>query len=183
MLPENDAIATRLSAVLQAYAAQGAEHLGETRADLQQTSDLLAGAIEKLTRSFLGIHAALCSERALIQSLAVGVPLDAALKARLLALQDDSTNHVNAAVTGLQFQDMTSQLLGRMSSHVQHLADVLGAAGAIATTIPAQAGGTATLAALDAIAAVLAQNHAQAHTVARRAVAQTHMDSGDIELF
>ncbi len=102
---------------------------------------------------------------------------------RLRALEGEVGKHVNAAVTGLQFQDMTTQLIGRTLRRVTGMREVLdvlegGSAGLLADAAP------------DDVAEVLRNINAVVESQARKLesvlwkpVPQTHMESGDIELF
>jgi hypothetical protein len=202
-------IVAPLHQLLTGLSQQGELHLGEVQADLRQTSYLLGAAIDKLGKSFIGIHEAMVAQQALLVSQAcapAAVPLAPALQDRLTQLQAQSRMHADAAITALQFEDMTAQLIGRIAGHVESLQTVLGTLGAGAGALSAHRGSGAGLnvAAGDdatgtperpdtpdaAVAAVLASlnrvldaHGANAPSVAKKTVAQTHMDSGDIELF
>lgn len=196
-----------LHALLTGLSVQGERHLGEVQADLRQTTDLLGAAIDKLGKSFAGIHETMLAQQALLMT-----PFDArgdgvlpqdVLWERLTQLQAQGHLHANAAMTALQFEDMTGQLIGRIAGHVESLQALLGALGGSTAKMTMQDGavsesGSAAGApgsdtdtdAGDAIATLLASlnrvlqdQDAAAPTVARKTVAQTHMDSGDIELF
>jgi hypothetical protein len=165
MTPQND-FAAQLQHLLAALSRQGDAHLTEVGTDLQQTAFLLREAIEKLSKSFMGIHESVTAQHVLIASLAASTELPPALQAGLEALQQQSQAHVDAAITGLQFQDMTSQLIGRIVGHVTSLHSLL-----------------AALAMLASVNRMLDEKARVQQSVSRKAVAQTHMESGDIELF
>lgn len=179
-----DALGAPLQHALNALAHQGHQHLNEVETDLGQTGRLLAEAIDKLGKSFLGIHAAVTAQHAAIAALQDGVAVTAESKTLLEGLQHECNAHVNAAVTAMQFQDMTSQLLGRSIEHVAGLRALFAAIGAAGAAL---GDGAAASAQVGAVLAALnhtldAQGMALA-SAARRSVAQTHLESGDIELF
>ena len=176
-------LAPQLQHLLAALSRQGDQHLTEVGTDLQQTAFLLAEAIEKLSNSFMGIHASVTAQRVLIASLAENAALPPALEAGLEALQRQNQVHVDAAITGLQFQDMTSQLIGRMVGHVTSLHTVLADIGNTAAALPADGDDAAAMALLASVNRMLDEKAAVLHGASRKAVAQTHMESGDIELF
>lgn len=179
-------ITMQLQKLLLALGHQGSQHLTEVDADLRQTSYLLDEAITKLGRNFFAIHAAITAQHALITTLKEGEQVSPAVRTRLDELQQEATGCVNAAVTALQFQDMTNQLVGRAVSHVASLHEVLsdaGNAGALLTDVPAQDGSAQTLAVLILVNRMLEQRATNLDKVPGKAVAQTHLESGDIELF
>lgn len=176
-------IAPRLAHLLAAISEIGDRHLDEVQTDLRQTAFLLAGAIDKLGQSFIGMHEAGMAQQALIASLADGASITPALRAALAALQQKSQLHADVAITALQFQDMTNQLIGRVTGHVDSLKTVLGDIRRDAGVRAADDDTVAVLATLNAVNLLLDEKNASLQDVSRRAVAQTHMESGDIELF
>lgn len=131
-------------------------HIEEVERDLAQMNALLEAAIEKLIASFMAIHRGVSSQQAMLRESAAMHPEFAACCARMEALRRDIDRHVGEAVAGLQFQDMTSQLIRRMGEHLAGVRDDLGACGD-GSAVPA--------------------------TPLRRAVQQQHLECGDIELF
>ena len=191
---------TPLQHLLEALSCQGDAHLNEMTTDLQQTATLLAETIDKLGRAFAGIHESVSAQHALIGTLSTGQTLPPALQESLTSLRRQYQIHLDAAVTGLQFQDMTGQLIGRIVGHAASLQTLLDALGEGAAALAPGVGpgsppathpdGTlptaVTLVALTTLATVnrtLDAQGASVHSGVRKSVAQTHMDSGDIELF
>lgn len=182
--------------LLDGLSSQGERHLGEVQADLRQTTDLLSAAIEKLGNSFMGIHESMAAQQALLAQQVYAqtneVLSAAELQERLAQIQERGRVHANAAMTALQFEDMTGQLIGRIVGHVESLQTVLGALGDGAAALPdvttdgirgtEENSGAAVTTVLTSLNRVLDGQEA-APSVARKAVAQTHLDSGDIELF
>lgn len=71
------------------------ERLATARADLVQLDILLKEAIAKLSAGFIGAHAALSQQRDLGEQ----------------ALVQEACNHLDSALTALQFEDIASQLI------------------------------------------------------------------------
>lgn len=176
-------LALQLQHLLGALAQQGNQHLAEVQTDLQQTGFLLAEAIDKLGKSFVGMHAAVAAQQAIVDGLQAGTQASPAQHARLVALQQEATVHVNAAITALQFQDMTSQLIGRIVGHVDSLHETLAEVGTAGATLTQASDDAGALTVLASVNRSLDERGSMLDRVARKAVAQTHMDSGDIELF
>jgi hypothetical protein len=174
-------LGTQVKRLLSGVSDHGARHLTEIETDLVQTSVLLGEAIEKLGASFMAIHGAVEAQQKAVDSLLVGVNLDIAeeLKAR----QSQISQHVNAAVTGLQFEDMTNQLIGRTLKRVSGLRDVLGAMESGSAGLSAEGDTEEIIAALITINTALEKRSAQLESALWKAVCQTHMESGDVELF
>jgi hypothetical protein len=102
---------------------------------------------------------------------------------RLKALRAEIGTHVNSAVTGLQFQDMTTQLIGRTVRRVTGLREVL-------DLLEGGSAGVLEDAPVEALAEVLHNLNRMVESQAQKLestlwkpVQQTHMESGDIELF
>ena len=176
-------IGLSLQHLLAALSRQSCVHLTEVDTDLRQTSYLLVQAIEKLGNSFMGIHQALASQHALIDAMRDGEVLTPALRVQFSQLQQQAATHVNSAVTGLQFQDMTSQLIGRVAGHAGALRDLFENIAARAALLPGASGTADVQVLLDGLSRTLDENGEAQMEVARKTVAQTHMESGDIELF
>lgn len=160
----------------------GTQHLTEVETDLSQTSILLAEAITKLGASFMAIHEAVNAQQEAIDLLLSGAAMTPELAGKLKARQDEIGRHVNAAVTGLQFQDMTSQLIGRTVQRVSGLREVLGGVGSGCSSIP-ESSAEDIVTTLKDINKVLEEQSVKLESALWKAVCQTHMESGDVELF
>ena len=172
-----------LEHLLTTLSNQGNQQLTEVEMDLVQTSYLLAEAIEKLGGSFISIHEAVEAQHMAISTLKDGEPISAELKSTLEKLRETTAQHVNAAVTGLQFQDMTGQLIGRIAGHVSNLREVLAEMGSSGATLSMNSGDEAAIAVLESVNRAVDLKGSEQGGLSRKAVAQTHMGSGDIELF
>jgi hypothetical protein len=169
--------------LLSSLSDHGTQHLTEIETDLVQTSFLLGEAIEKLGASFMAIHEAVTAQQAAVELLLAGAAPADDISEKLKAGQCEISQHVNAAVTGLQFQDMTSQLISRTVQRVTGLRDVLGGVGSGSAGIPAESDIHEVIATLNDINTQLEEQSVQLESALWKAVCQTHMESGDIELF
>jgi hypothetical protein len=110
-----------LRELLAAVSRHGNWHLLEIETDLQQTTFLLNEAIEKLSNSFMNVYAQLTAQQDVVKSLAESGNLHTDLVQQLQVFQDNIGQEVNKVVTGMQFQDMTNQLLQRTINRVNGL--------------------------------------------------------------
>jgi len=169
---------TQVVRLLSGVSVHGDQHLAEVERDLVQMDVLLDEAIKKLCASFMAIHHAVDRQQEALNGLLAGSMPASEYAARFEALRGEIGQHVSAAVTGLQFQDMTSQLIGRMVQHLASLRDVFGALDTNGAALP-ESGNEALLALLNDIGDRVG---ARCSGV-RSTVNQRHMESGDIELF
>lgn len=176
-------LGSQLKQLLSGLSGQGHQHLTEAEKDLAQTTVLLGEAIEKLGASFQGIHAAVARQQKAIDDLLARHPAAPEMAEQFKAMQGEIGAHVNSAVTGLQFQDMTSQLIERTIRRIGGMRDVLdtldtnGLGGM-------SAGSTQDISVLIAsMNTVLNEQSARLAGLLQRSVSQTRMESGDVELF
>ncbi len=175
-----------LKRLLLDTASGGSRQLTEVESDLVQTNILLGEAIGKLGTSFMELHRSVQAQQTILEDLMNGSgTFDAESIERLKGTQAQVSHHVNAAVTGLQFQDMTSQLLERIVRRVIGLREALGVLSANSFEIVPEQGQTdaeleelltSTVLAMEERLTVLDNG-------LWKAVRQTRMESGDIELF
>jgi len=131
----------------------------------------------------MAIHEAVCAQQAIVDALLEHSASSPDTAEKLKAAQAEVGLRVNSAVTGLQFQDMTSQLIGRTVRRVNGLRDVLAAVN-VSSADMAHEGDTKDMAALlNDLNKALDEQSAKLESVLWKAVSQTHMESGDIELF
>jgi hypothetical protein len=98
-------------------------------------------------------------------------------------LQDEVGGYVNAAITSLQFQDMTSQLIERTLKRVTGLREFLGTLGEHGAEMLPESDNEEIVALLGRVSMALAIQSLELRSVLRKAVSQQHLESGDIELF
>ncbi|MHB1215914.1 MAG: chemotaxis protein [Thiobacillus sp.] len=180
--PASERLNMQVVNLLTGVSLHGDQHLAEVERDLVQMNVLLDEAIKKLCASFMAIHRAVDLQQDVLDGLrADGVPAPETA-ARFEALRGEISQHVGAAVTGLQFQDMTSQLIGRMVQHLAGLREVFGALDTNGAVLP-ESDNEALLAALRHISEQVGTCCSEQAGGVRSTVNQRHMDSGDIELF
>ena len=173
-------LGSHVKRLLSGVSDHGRKHLTEVETDLVQTGILLEEAIEKLSFNFMAIHAAVAAQQDTIAMLlAGGIPAEQQ-REKLLALQDEVGGYVNAAITSLQFQDMTSQLIERTLKRVTGFLGTLGSHGA--EMLP-ESDNEEIVALLGRVSMALAIQSLELRSVLRKAVSQQHLESGDIELF
>jgi hypothetical protein len=168
--------------LLSGVSTQSDQHLAEVEQDLVQMDVLLDEAIKKLCASFMAIHQGIAKQQEALNSMQADGASAAEVAARLEAIREELNRHVGAAMTGLQFQDMTSQLIRRMALHLAGLRDVFGALDANGAA-SAESGDEALKTVLSHISDRVGAHFTQLGSGARSTVNQRHMESGDIELF
>ncbi|MFC7287051.1 chemotaxis protein [Herminiimonas glaciei] len=176
-----NSLALEIKELLSGLSEHGSQHLTEIETDLVQTNVLLSEAIEKLGASFMAIHEAVSAQQQLVDTLLAQAPAAAVGELRTKAAQIDQ--HVNAAVTGLQFQDMTNQLIGRAMRRLVGVRDVLEVLGTHSAGIPADADPAQLQALLAKTNESIKTQNSNLENELWKAVRQTHMESGDVELF
>jgi hypothetical protein len=176
-------LGSQLKELLSGLSDHGHRHLSEAEKDLVQTTVLLGEAIEKLGASFMGIHQAVCRQQHEIDELLARHPESQEAAERLRAIQGEIDAHVNAAVTGLQFQDMTGQLIERTLRRVGGILAALDTLGASGLAGLQGHDSTEISALLASINHALSAQNAKMQALSQKSVSQTHMNSGDIELF
>lgn len=169
---------TELRQLLTDVSAEGIAHLEEVQADLAQTRLLLAEAIARLSDGFGALHAAVSVQRAAAEQLqhqaAGGGDGQEQLRSAAAAID----TQVQAMVTALQFEDMTSQLIAQAGRRIAGLLGILAGVGD-----GAQGLATGDLTQLDTLRAAMAAQSRELDGLLLRSVDQRHLDSGDITLF
>ncbi|MGZ3182246.1 MAG: chemotaxis protein [Telluria sp.] len=176
-------LGSHVKRLLSGVSDHGKRHLTEVETDLIQTELLLEEAIEKLTSAFMSIHTAVATQQETIQLLLAGGQPSEEQRARLAGLAADVGEHVNAAITSMQFQDMTGQLLARALKRVTGLREFLGTLGAHGQDLLPESGNEEIVELLGKVSMALAIQSLELRSVLRKAVNQQHLESGDIELF
>jgi hypothetical protein len=173
---------TQVVRLLSGVSAHGDQHLAEVEQDLVQMDVLLDEAIKKLCASFMAIHQAVAMQQDALNSMLSDGMSKADYAERSQAIHGEIKRHVGAAITGLQFQDMTGQLIRRMALHLAGLRDVFGALDANGSALP-DSGDEALLTMLSHISDRVGAHFSELEGGVRSTVNQRHMESGDIELF
>jgi hypothetical protein len=176
-------LGSHVKRLLSGVSDHGKRHLTEVETDLIQTQLLLEEAIEKLTSSFMAIHAAVGTRQDAIDLLLAGGAVSDEQRAALASMTGEVGDHVNAAITSMQFQDMTSQLIDRTIKRVTGLREFLGTLGAHGADVLPEHGSEEIVDLLGKVSMALAIQSLELRSVLRKAVNQQHLESGDIELF
>ena len=176
-------LGSHVKRLLSGVSDHGRRHLAEVETDLLQTELLLEEAIDKLTASFLAIHAAVGARQGLVDRLLAGDALSDEERAALVRMSEEIGQHVNLAVTSMQFQDMTGQLIDRTLRRVNGLSDFLGTLAAHGADIVPDSGHEEIVERLGKVSMALAIQSLELRSVLRKSVSQQHLESGDIELF
>lgn len=176
-------LGSNVKRLLTGVSDHGKRHLTEVETDLIQTELLLEEAIDKLTSSFMAIHGAVGARQEAINLLLSGGEPGAEERARLARMSSDIGDHVNTAITSMQFQDMTSQLIDRTVKRVCGLREFLGTLGAYGADVQPESGAEEIVELLGKVSMALAIQSLELRSVLRKAVNQQHLESGDIELF
>jgi hypothetical protein len=176
-------LGSHVKRLLSGVSDHGKKHLTEVETDLRQTELLLEEAIDKLTTSFMAIHTAVGERQDSINRLLAGGTPSAEESARLGGMSGEIGVHVNSAITSMQFQDMTSQLIDRTLKRVSGLRSFLGTLGEHGAAITAECDSEEIVELLGKVSMALAIQSLELRSVLRKAVNQQHLESGDIELF
>ncbi|MGB6054765.1 MAG: chemotaxis protein [Burkholderiaceae bacterium] len=176
-------LSLQLKRLLLGVAASGDQHLAEIKTDLTQTNFLLAEAIGKLGADFMAIHEAISAQQEIIGKLQAGPVLTDADVADLNQISAEIGVRVGSVVTGLQFQDMTNQLLDRALQRVAGLSEVLETLDTSGAGIARETATEEIVALLEGVNRLLEERNEKLESNLWKAVCQTHMGSGDVELF
>lgn len=158
-------------------------HLSEAENDLEQIGILLDEAGTRLTDSFFALHAAISAQQELVALVAGGGLPVAEIGPRLQAHANAIAAQVGAAVTSLQFQDMTNQLIDRTTRRIGGLRLMVCDTAAVASALRSRADGAVVHLQIDAVTARLARQSEMLDDTLFKSVEQKHLESGDIELF
>lgn len=176
-------LGSHVKRLLSGVSDHGRRHLNEVETDLVQTKLLLEEAIDKLTASFMAIHQTVGGRQDAIDRLLAGEVPGADERERLAGMSGEIGGHVNAAVTSMQFQDMTSQLLDRTLRRVNGLRDFLATLSAHGDDIVPESDSEEIVEGLGKVSMALAIQSLELRSMLRKSVEQRHLESGDVELF
>lgn len=174
---------TEVRSLLAAVSDHGKQHLAEVEAGLSQTSYLLSKAIEKLSASFMALHTAVINQQLTLVALTQQHQLSVDETKQLEMFNQIIGEEVNAAITGLQFQDITSQLIARAIKRVNGLKDLLQELDIHCDQIDTEHEYQEIAKILEEMCQSL---HTGSHALSgglRRSVEQQNMAPGEIELF
>lgn len=172
-----------LRQLLAGVSDHGTQHLLEVEADLMQTTYLLSEAIEKLGACFMSVHEAVTAQQQELDLLLQQTKLPAEQQQKLLQYREHIAKEVNTAVTGLQFQDLTSQLIARTIKRVNGLKELLSALATHGDSMDSEQEHQEIARLLQEMNRSLNSRSVELSGGLRKAVDQHHMGSGEIELF
>ncbi len=168
--------------LLNAVSEQGEAHLFAVSNDLLQTQFLLNAAIAQLSESFLNVNTAISAQQDLVNLLPQAAVSDE-VKNSMHNLKNTITHEVNLAVTALQFQDMTNQLIESCIKRADGLKTLLAALGTHGNDLQEEHEYSEMMHRLHDIQLSFHQ-HSQALTGdLRKVVVQDNIQSGAVELF
>ena len=177
-MKQQDSGVSELGRLLTDVSAEGIAHLEEVQADLAQTRLLLGAAIARLSDGFGALHAAVSVQRAAAEQLQQQAAGGGSGQEQLRSAAAAIDTQVQAMVTALQFEDMTSQLIAQAGRRIAGLLGILAGVGD-----GAQGLATGDLTQLDTLRAAMAAQSRELDGLLARSVDQRHLDSGDITLF
>jgi hypothetical protein len=183
MMTRKKILGSHVKRLLSGVSTHGRRHLSEVETDLLQTGLLLEEAVDKLTASFMAIHSAVGARQEAIDRLLAGGTPTPEDSAKLAAMSGEIGIHVNTAITSMQFQDMTSQLIDRTLKRVTGLREFLGTLDEHGADIRPETDSDEIVERLGKVSMALAIQSIELRSVLRKSVEQQHLESGDIELF
>lgn len=171
-----------LQRLLSRVSEHGSQHLQEAEADLAQTRLLLTQAIQTLSNGFLQINQLVNQQEQLLDGALQNQSMDAKRAGGIAALRGQIQLEINTVVTGLQFQDLTDQLITRSVQRISGVRDLLQGLASHPADVPAaQNASVAQL--LEEMHDNLSVKSGALKEGLNQEVKQQHMHSGEIELF
>ena len=182
-MSDDKLISAHLKAILSGLSAHGISHLTEIESDLAQTNLLLEEAITKLVASFMAINGAISVHQEMLEAMLGNGAEENEATAGMLAISEELGRHINDAVTSLQFEDMTRQLIERSTKRVAGLRGILSSLGSSASGINGRDEPREQVALLKSMGRQIEMQNAELNEMLLKTVRQKHMDSGEVELF
>lgn len=176
-------LAPQVKRLMTGVSDHGERHLVEIENDLQQIALLLSEAIEKLSTNFVAVNESVRAQQKSIDQMLVAYN---GPQEHVQALQDLSREidtSVNAVVTAMQFQDMTSQLIARIIKRVNGLRDFLGLLSSTGSEMQMEMDAHEIMVMLCNVNLALAIHSLELRSSLPKVVTQKHLESGDIDLF
>lgn len=169
-----------LRALLCGIACHADGHLGRASTELAQLDVLLQQAILKLCTSFITIHAVNQKQQALLV-MAINAQQSPEAVALLSAMRGEMDAALDSAMTGLQFQDLSAQLIASITCRIRGVQNIVDTAAARHCD-PVTENAVLPPGIASRIDAMACQSDALMRGTPQ-SVHQQHMESGDIELF
>lgn len=172
-----------LKQLLVSLGGWGEEHLEHVETDLNRANVLLREAIAMLVDGFMSINKAAQEQQRLLLALGGSEQLSQQQLAEIAAQSRKIEGEVNRVVTGMQFEDMTNQLLSRALKRVAGLKILLLAMADEHETLLPGHGHEDIAAILQRMSESLNTKRASMHQDLQSSVNQQHMGAGEVELF
>ncbi|MFJ5445674.1 chemotaxis protein [Methylobacillus methanolivorans] len=172
-----------LKALLVSLGGWGEEHLEHVETDLSRANGLLHEAISMLVDGFMSINRAAQAQQQILLSLSASSQLSQQHIAEVAMYSRQIESEVNRVVTGMQFEDMTNQLLTRALARVGGLKLLLLAIADQHESLVAEHSHEDIAVILQKMSESLNEKRASMHRDLQSSVNQQHMGAGDIELF
>lgn len=172
-----------LKDLLVSLGGWGEEHLEHVEIDLGQANALLREAISMLVDGFMAINRAAQAQQQILLSLSTSTQLSQQHIAEVAMYSRQIESEVNRVVTGMQFEDMTNQLLTRALARVSGLKLLLLAMADQHESLVAGHSHEDIAVILQKMSESLNEKRTSMHRDLQSSVNQQHMGAGDIELF
>ncbi len=172
-----------LKQLLVSLGGWGEEHLEHVETDLNRANVLLREAIAMLVDGFMSINKAAQEQQRLLLSLGGSEQLSQQQLAEIAVQSRKIEGEVNRVVTGMQFEDMTNQLLSRALKRVAGLKILLLAMADEHEALLPGHGHEDIAAILQRMSESLNAKRASMHQDLQSSVNQQHMGAGEVELF
>jgi hypothetical protein len=171
-----------LQRLLSHVSEHGSQHLQDAEDDLDQTLFLLAQAIQTLSKGFMQINQLVNTQQNLLDQVLAALRITAETTDEFVVLREKIHAEINTVVTGLQFQDLTTQLITRSIKRISGLRELLNVLASHPVNI-GDAQNASVEALLETMHDSLSARSGALKDGLTQEVKQKHMVSGDIELF
>jgi hypothetical protein len=131
----------------------------------------------------MAVHGAISVQQEMMDALAEKEAVTPEAVEGIKAVAEEIGRHINDAVTGLQFQDMTRQLVERSLKRVIGMRAMLSSLASSKNGFSAETSDEQMTAVLRSVNKQLFLQNKELTKALWKTVRQKHMDSGDIELF
>ncbi|MDT8398500.1 MAG: hypothetical protein RQ899_07795 [Pseudomonadales bacterium] len=178
-----ESVVPELRRLLDVVFENGTRHLFEVESDLDMTTLLLNDAIEKLGQRFNALNQAVRDQQDKIDVLLSQHDIKGSAVEDIRQLSALVNTEVNAAVSSMQFHDLTSQLIGWTVSRVNGLRELLSILANPDDGIVSNQEHPEITGLLQEISDSLKARSLALDAGLRRSVDRQHLNCGDIELF
>lgn len=183
-MPGKKYIGPQLKELLSTLSDYRIYHLGSMESDLLQVNKLLKEAIETLGSSFMEIGRAVHLQQEMLDALMKNANGSSEQTMKWETLFEVLQNNIASAVTGLQFEDMTTQLVFRVMDRINGMKQVSSILQILNSRITLEEGDDEIADFLEVTSKLLVrQNDKLNGQLSSQIVSQQCLNVGDIELF